>query len=218
MYKNPNQVVPLFFVVKICSQAQWKGTQDKTLKSVSGHRSALTKQGSEQQELRQWDFKRGPTQPSQSASNSVPLTLELVLAMFEALRHCDPEATAMYSCIHFWLCSQTSIQSSTSIHFHTYVPYLWLLRIFLAELDFPRYCQPLRYTKARSCPTSTLCLSAKMTAEVSQLSFLSFQSACPPFPLLPAHLSSYFRFPNRPFCLQSPFSNLECKQGCLFPA
>lgn len=61
MYKNPNQVVPLFFVVKIWSQAQWKGTQDKTLKSVSGHRLALTKQGSKQQELRQWGFERGPT-------------------------------------------------------------------------------------------------------------------------------------------------------------
>lgn len=77
----------------------------------------------------------------------MPLTLELVLAMFEALRHCDPEATVMYSCIRFWLCSQTSIQSSTSIHFHMYVPYLWLFRIFLAESDFPRYCQPFAIHK-----------------------------------------------------------------------
>lgn len=149
----------------------------------------------------------------------MPLTLELVLAMFEALRHCDPEATAMYLCIRFWLFVLKPLSSPPPqfIFICTFLiygslGYSWQNQIFPGTVNLPRY------TKTRSCPTSSLCLSAKITAEVSQLSFLSFQSSCPPFSLLPAHLSSYFRFPNRPFCLQSPFSNLDCKQGCLFPA
>lgn len=45
------------------SEVRHNGKEPKTKLSrvFSGHRLALTKQGSKQQELRQWGFKRGPT-------------------------------------------------------------------------------------------------------------------------------------------------------------
>lgn len=65
------------------------------LSSVLRYGLALTKQGPQQQRLRQWGFKRSPTQPSWVLSNSVFLTNEqLALLIFAALRHYDPEAPA----------------------------------------------------------------------------------------------------------------------------